>query len=96
MKKRNVLRHVSRHPEQSEGSPDTREMSRNTRHDVGVCKRCRACHLLIQGIHPDIHYIRPEGTSSAIKVEHVRERMIRRDLASPFIVHLRLGFRFRL
>ncbi len=37
------------------------------------CEQCRACHLLIQGIHPDIHYIRPEGTSSAIKVEQVRE-----------------------
>ena len=27
-----------RHPEQSEGSPDAREMSRKARHDVGLCQ----------------------------------------------------------
>ncbi len=37
------------------------------------CMQCRACHLLIQGIHPDIKYIRSEGASAAIKVEQVRE-----------------------
>lgn len=37
------------------------------------CKHCRACHLLMQGIHPDIKYIRQEGTSGAIKVEQIRE-----------------------
>lgn len=37
------------------------------------CGHCRACHLLTQGIHPDINYIRPEGGGGAIKVEQVRE-----------------------
>lgn len=37
------------------------------------CGHCRACHLLTQGIHPDINYIRQEGTSTAIKVEQIRE-----------------------
>jgi DNA polymerase-3 subunit delta' len=37
------------------------------------CGKCRACHLLKQGIHPDINYIRPEGTSGAIRVDQIRE-----------------------
>lgn len=37
------------------------------------CGHCRACHLLMQGIHPDINYIRQEGSSGAIKVEQIRE-----------------------
>jgi len=37
------------------------------------CGHCRACHLLKQGIHPDINYICQEGKSGAIKVEQIRE-----------------------
>lgn len=37
------------------------------------CGSCRACHLLVQEIHPDINYIRQESTSGAIKVEQIRE-----------------------
>ncbi len=37
------------------------------------CGKCRACHLLKQGIHPDINYIRPEGASGAIRVDQIRE-----------------------
>jgi len=41
--------------------------------ELPPCGSCRACHLLIQAIHPDISYIRPEGASGAIKVEQIRE-----------------------
>ena len=37
------------------------------------CGLCRACHLLIEGIHPDINYIRRESPTSAIKIDQVRE-----------------------
>ena len=37
------------------------------------CGLCRACHLLMEGIHPDIRYIRKETPSSAIKIEQIRE-----------------------
>ena len=42
-------------------------------HDMSPCGQCRACHLLIQGIHPDINYMRQEKPGSAIKIEQVRE-----------------------
>ena len=37
------------------------------------CGVCRACHLLIQGIHPDISYISQDAPGSAIKIEQIRE-----------------------
>lgn len=41
--------------------------------ETAPCGSCRACHLLVQDIHPDINYIRQEGASGAIKVEQIRE-----------------------
>ena len=41
--------------------------------DDAPCGHCRACHLLIHGIHPDINYIRQEKLGGAIKIEQVRE-----------------------
>lgn len=37
------------------------------------CGVCRACHLLLEGLHPDIRYIGPEDPSRVIKIEQVRE-----------------------
>ena len=37
------------------------------------CKQCRACHLLLNRIHPDIKYICPEPPGSTIKIEQIRE-----------------------
>lgn len=37
------------------------------------CGHCSACHLLKQGGHPDVNYLRQESPSSAIKIEQIRE-----------------------
>ena len=37
------------------------------------CGECRACHLLLGGIHPDINYIRQDTPGGAIKIEQIRE-----------------------
>ena len=36
------------------------------------CGDCRACRMLLQGIHPDISYITQEASGSAIKIEQIR------------------------
>ena len=41
--------------------------------EMPPCGSCRACHLLSQGAHPDIDYIRQEMPGGAIKIEQVRE-----------------------
>ncbi|WP_133127098.1 DNA polymerase III subunit [Legionella nagasakiensis] len=38
-----------------------------------ACGSCSACHLLIQGYHPDIHRISMEAQDKAIKIEQIRE-----------------------
>lgn len=42
-------------------------------HETAPCGKCRSCHLLMHGIHPDVNYICPEPPGSAIKIEQVRE-----------------------
>jgi DNA polymerase-3 subunit delta' len=39
--------------------------------DIYPCGKCRACTLIGQGIHPDVHLVAPEGTS--IKIEAIRD-----------------------
>ncbi len=40
--------------------------------DNPPCGQCRACHLFMQGGHPDITYISQETPKSAIKIEQIR------------------------
>jgi len=37
------------------------------------CGQCQPCHLLMQGTHPDIKYVRQDTPSSPIKIEQIRE-----------------------
>jgi DNA polymerase-3 subunit delta' len=37
------------------------------------CGSCQSCHLIINHIHPDIMYVRPDAASSPIKIEQIRE-----------------------
>ena len=37
------------------------------------CGLCQPCHLLMQGTHPDIQYVRQDAPSSPIKIEQIRE-----------------------
>ncbi len=39
--------------------------------EIRPCGECRACSLIGQGIHPDMHLIAPEGAS--IKIEAIRD-----------------------
>lgn len=41
--------------------------------DSAPCGLCKPCHLLIQGIHPDIQYIRQDAPGSPIKIEQIRD-----------------------
>ena len=41
--------------------------------DGAPCGLCKPCHLLIQGTHPDIQYVRQDTPGSPIKIEQVRE-----------------------
>ena len=36
------------------------------------CQSCQACHLLMQGTHPDIHYVRQDTLNGPIKIEQIR------------------------
>lgn len=36
------------------------------------CGKCKPCHLLMQGMHPDIQYVRQETPTSPIKIEQIR------------------------
>ena len=38
-----------------------------------ICNECKQCLLIAKNQHPDLHRIRPEGTSRAVKVEQIRE-----------------------
>ncbi len=42
------------------------------------CGQCQACHLLIQGTHPDIHYVRQDTPNGSLKIEQVR--MLQQDV----------------
>ena len=37
------------------------------------CGLCQACHLLMQGTHPDIRYVRQDTLNGPIKIEQMRE-----------------------
>ncbi len=37
-----------------------------------ACGKCRSCHLLAVGTHPDIMFISPEGDSRVIKIDQIR------------------------
>ncbi len=37
------------------------------------CGVCKPCHLLLQGTHPDIQYVRQDTPTSPIKIDQVRE-----------------------
>lgn len=41
--------------------------------DKTPCGQCQPCHLLLQGTHPDIQYIRQDTPTSPIKIDQVRE-----------------------
>ena len=41
--------------------------------DHAPCGQCQPCHLLMQGTHPDIQYIRQDKPGSPIKIEQIRE-----------------------
>lgn len=36
------------------------------------CGQCQACHLLIQGTHPDIHYVRQDTVNGPLKIDQIR------------------------
>ena len=36
------------------------------------CGHCQSCHLLVQGTHPDIHYVRQDTPNGPLKIEQVR------------------------
>ena len=38
-----------------------------------ICNECKQCLLIAKNQHPDLHRIRPEGTSRAVKVDQIRE-----------------------
>ena len=38
-----------------------------------TCNECRQCRLIAKNQHPDLHRVRPEGTSRAVKVNQIRE-----------------------
>jgi DNA polymerase-3 subunit delta' len=40
------------------------------------CGQCPSCHWVKQGTHPDITYLRQEGSSAAIKIEKVRDLQV--------------------
>lgn len=40
--------------------------------DTAPCGCCKACHLLLQGTHPDICYIGQEANEKGIKIDHIR------------------------
>ena len=40
--------------------------------EIVPCGQCRPCHLLLQGIHPDINYIRQDSPGGPIKIEQIR------------------------
>ncbi len=37
------------------------------------CGQCKACHLIWNRIHPDIHHIEPEAVGGSIKIDQIRE-----------------------
>lgn len=37
------------------------------------CGRCRSCHLIASGNHPDLFWVQPESEAGTLKVEQVRE-----------------------
>jgi len=41
--------------------------------DNKPCEHCSSCVMLREGIHPDVNYLAPEGPSSSIKIETIRE-----------------------
>lgn len=41
--------------------------------DNRPCGHCQPCHLLIQGTHPDVKFVRQDTPSSPIKIEQIRE-----------------------
>ncbi|MCX7117270.1 MAG: DNA polymerase III subunit delta' [Legionellales bacterium] len=40
--------------------------------EMPPCGQCRVCRLQMQGVHPDVHFIRQETPGSAIKIDQVR------------------------
>lgn len=50
--------------------------------DGSACGRCRACHLLSVGNHPDLERVVPEEVGKAIKVEAVRDWCVRSGLTA--------------
>lgn len=36
------------------------------------CGQCKPCHLLMQGTHPDIQYVRQDTPSASLKIEQIR------------------------
>ncbi len=41
--------------------------------DKAPCGACKPCHLLLQGTHPDIQYVRQDTPTSPIKIDQVRD-----------------------
>ncbi len=41
--------------------------------DQAPCGVCKPCHLLLQGTHPDIQYVRQDTPTSPIKIDQVRD-----------------------
>jgi DNA polymerase-3 subunit delta' len=41
--------------------------------DKTSCGKCQPCHLLIQGTHPDVQFVRQETLASPIKIDQIRE-----------------------
>ncbi len=40
--------------------------------ETAPCGSCQACHLLIQGTHPDIHHVHQDTPNGPIKIDQIR------------------------
>jgi len=58
--------------------------------DPRPCGKCRSCHLVASGNHPDLFWVQPESEAGRLKVEQVRE--LQRHLSlTPNMAHHRVA-----
>ena len=52
-------------------------------HDTQPCDACSSCAQITKQLHPDVHWLHPEGTAGLIKIDAVR-RVLGRIALRPF------------